>query len=219
MLALLLVACGPPAPPVDPTLPPLTPATEACAAYHDALGPYAVCVTRLATAELDPSVAAPLCASLPAPRADECRRAWVEHRLNEPTRPPVDQLLTMCGPLPDCSFRVLDEYPSADAATQLDLCARYAGPYVGDCAGHALQRWADTAPDDDEVARLWGPASKWPDRYGTAVAQVRWCAGRRLDGTPAGDEAAGCPKDTFARTSCLGALRAAQRDQTPCRGR
>lgn len=196
---------------------PTTPATAACEAYTDDLRTFSVCVTRLATSQLDPALATPLCESLPSEGAQDCRRAWVEHRLNEPTRPPIEQMLAMCGPLPDCGFRVLDQYPNPDAAVQIKLCGEHAGPYDGDCAGHTLQRWADTNPPAEEIARLWVPMSAWPDRFGTAVGMVLYCHGARLDGSAAEADAVGCPKDSSARSSCLGTLRAAQRDNTPCR--
>ena len=96
----------------------------------------------------------------------DCRHGWVSGRMNNTEEFPIEELLSACGQNPDCTFELLDFRPADEPLTQLSRCTQYAGKYARDCAGHAIQRWWLTNPDEEEVLRVTSTPTPYPDKVG-----------------------------------------------------
>ena len=96
----------------------------------------------------------------------DCRHGWVSGRMNNTDEFTIEELLSACGENPDCTFELLDFRPADEPLTQLSRCTQYAGKYGRDCAGHAIQRWWLTNPDEEEVLRVTSTPTPYPDKVG-----------------------------------------------------
>lgn len=105
------------------------------------------------------------------------------------------ELLEACGPSAACTLQQLDAHPDLDVLVQLARCEARTGPYVNDCAAHAIQRWARGYPDAAEVDRVVVATHKYAVQVGTFVGMVVACA-------PAGPVAG--PAAASGRAACPG---------------
>ena len=114
----------------------------------------------------------------------DCRHGWVSGRMNAVDQFSMEELLEACGQNPDCTFELLDFRPAEDPLTQLNLCSLYAGQYGRDCAGHAIQRWWLTDPDEEDLLRVTSTPTPYPDKVGYWIGVNVQCFSK---GTCAGD--------------------------------
>lgn len=171
-LILMLAACQPAAVTVNPALP--------CDAYSSEPDVYAVCVSRSVTQQADIQQAAQLCDSLPAPANVSCRAGWVQVAATQPQAylASRNELLEFCAGSTDCAFYVLDQRVEGTALEQVQACADLTGRMAGDCAGHAVERFLRTRPDDDALrAVLAGPLS---DVLARKIPAYLACSGRTI---------------------------------------
>jgi len=106
---------------------------------------------------------------------EECRHAWVAGRMNMSSGISTEVLLAACGRNVDCTFELLDFRPDADVLVQLNLCVRYAGRHSVDCGGHAMQRWWQSKPDEEDVIRVAAARTRFPDKVGYYIAANQIC--------------------------------------------
>jgi hypothetical protein len=171
-LLTLFFACTPAPAPVDPARP--------CDAYLSEPDVYAVCVSRTVTQQRDIHQAALVCDALPAPGNLSCRAGWVQVAATQPQAYPAtrSELLEFCAGSTDCAFYVLDQRVEGTALEQIQACADRTGRMAGDCAGHAVERFLRTRPDDDTLrAVLAGPLS---DVLARKIPTYLVCSGRTV---------------------------------------
>lgn len=172
LLLTLWVACQRGAAPVDPAHP--------CDGYSSEPDVYAVCVSRTVTQQRDLHAAAQACDSLPAPASVSCRAGWVQVAATQPQAYPAsrNELLEFCAGSTDCAFYVLDQRVDGTALEQIQACSDRTGRMAGDCAGHAVERFLRTRPDDDALrAVLAGPLS---DVLARKIPTYLACSGRTV---------------------------------------
>jgi len=189
-----------------------------CATYADNIDAYAFCVQRQAARWTDAAPARAMCEALPPEDAGACRAAWVEERLHSATPTPYDTLMGMCQGLDDCSFNVIDSFPSPDGTEQVKRCREHTGRFAEDCVGHALQRWAQRVPDEDAIQAMAVYAGDYPWAVGTWIGVLRWCGGERVPMDPSLGDAwkARCPAEPKAAKACVDAIVTAQRTGGRC---
>jgi hypothetical protein len=145
---------------------------------------------------------------LAPPAAARCRSAWVADQLHQSpqSRAAFEVLIGACGPAPDCRFLVVDQLPDADMLIQGQHCEEYAGSFVSDCIGHALQRWAARLPGDTERARVDAAfGARWGEQTGYWTGLAAACGG-----------AGGCPSSGASAEPCERERRRAEYSPQEC---
>jgi hypothetical protein len=211
-LVALILGCRPRG---DETPPRLTDAERAtatgvetiCAPYRDRIpNAYGFCILR--NVGLVPTVEEMRKACADAGEWEKnCHGAWVTEqvRLHRYTN---EELLAACGTAADCALQRLDAEPAADLWEQIGRCEEHAGEFAGDCAGHAIQRWAVAGPSPEEVAEVVRKPGKYEVQIGTFLGMIVACR-----------HTVGCPDDDglLARACQIGAQGYA-RDPSRCNG-
>ena len=171
--ALLLVACGEPQP-METTVE-ARPTTNAASCDHLRGAPEQFGFCRMSVASnIDNNESAEVVCEGTRDWRRRCRQAWAVSRAER--RPDVETstLLAACVGIPDCLFEIIDHRRSDDLFEQLERCEQYAGPFAGDCAVHALDRWIHGSPSLSEI-NLLNSNRVFPVQAGQYIAAASVC--------------------------------------------
>lgn len=185
---ILFLACTGTPEPIE--RPPVVEApVAACADYAHDLATYEFCVLKEVQRVPEDGVRAH-CQGTGV--ESDCLHAWVSWNRDGPS---VDQLLAICSN-DDCRLEVLDHRP-AELPEQMERCRRHAGHLGPDCAGHAGQRWANSATlEDIQAAKELKVA--YPGKLAWWIGVALHCGDHgSCEGMPAGCE----PGRSWARSN------------------
>ena len=151
-------------------------APEACQSYGSDSEVFGYCMVNQVALETSPEDAAAHC-SMTGSWETRCRHRWVSVQRGDATTHSTSVLLDFCGEDSECAFELLEFRSVPDLDSQIGLCVTHTGTHVEDCIGHAVQRWWQEDPTEDELmagARLEMP---FPDKMGYFLAASIVCDG------------------------------------------
>ena len=107
----------------------------------------------------------------------ECVYNWVAANLAPNNGFSTEELLSLCGSIKDCAFRILDLRPQVDVLDQVELCKQHVPNNYRDCVLHTMIHWWKKQPSADEVARLMNVPSEPSNFFGYYIAARVHCDG------------------------------------------
>ena len=108
---------------------------------------------------------------------EACRHAWSVNRIQKGGSESLEELLEGCAMYSDCTFEFIDARPSRDTNVQLSRCRKYVTADRESCIMHAMQMWANSQPDQTQVAAFVDttrPLSHVEIRY---ASEYQYCKG------------------------------------------